>query len=366
MSKLTFGFVGMGLIGGSIAKALRSEQPDCTIIAYDLDATTLATAQSEGIADVVTTDLDSRLGHCDYLFLCAPVAHNEDNLLRLKPHLSPDCLITDVGSVKTPIHRQIARLGLERQFVGGHPMTGSERSGFTNAKAVLLENAYYILTPTNAVAPELLSSLRTLVLSMKALPLVMTCEEHDHITAAVSHLPHIVASSLVGLVRDSDSAAGQMKMIAAGGFKDITRIASSSPVMWQQICLNNRDNIGALLGEYINALTSISESIRTGDEAALMDFFADARNYRDSFVDSASGPIAQSHALYIDIPDKAGALAAIVTLFADHDINIKNIGISHNREQEEGVLLIEFYDAASVGNSGRLLTAAGYGYHCKS
>lgn len=363
MKKNTFGFAGLGLIGGSIAKALRNAYPACTIIAYDPDRSALEAACAEAIVDRPAGACDEHFTDCDYLFLCAPVADNGHNLNRLRQYLAPQCLITDVGSVKTPIHQEIIRLGLEAQFIGGHPMTGSERSGYNNAKAVLLENAYYILTPTPRVPPGSVANFRKLIRNIKALPLVMSAAEHDHVTAAVSHLPHIIAAALVGLVKDNDSPAGLMKMIAAGGFKDITRIASSSPVMWQQICLNNRENISRLLEKYINALTSVNEEVKAADSAALMDFFTAAGNYRDSLPDTVGGPIQKSHTLYVDIPDKAGTLAAIVTLLSDHDINIKNIGISHNREAEAGVLLIEFYDAGSVTGSGRLLTAAGYSFY---
>ena len=146
-------------------------------------------------------------------------------------------------SVKSGIHERIRALGLDGQFIGGHPMAGSERYGYANSKARLLENAYYILTPTPKTSPDQLKDYERLVVSMGAIPLVLDADQHDYVTAAISHLPHIIASSLVNLVRESDSEDGTMKMIAAGGFKDITRIASSSPDMWQQICLTNTDNI---------------------------------------------------------------------------------------------------------------------------
>ncbi len=365
MNNITFGFAGLGLIGGSIAKALRKINPDYIIIAYDTNPSALDLAVKDGVVNLAAKHLDKTFETCDYLFLCAPVSHNDNNLSRLKDFLSPTCLITDVGSVKTPIQQTVSRLGLERQFIGGHPMTGSERTGFANAKAGLLENSYYILTPTPQVPAPCLEQYRELVTAMGALPLILSAEEHDYVTAAVSHLPHVIAASLVQLVRDSDSSEGIMKMIAAGGFKDITRIASSSPAMWQQICLNNHTNISLLLEQFINALTSVNEEVKALNESKLYDFFDEARSYRDSFIDVSSGPIKKSHSIYVDIPDKAGALAAIVTLFADHDINIKNIGISHNREQEEGVLLIEFYDETSVTKSGQLLASDHYTFHIK-
>ena len=207
MSTLTFGFIGLGLIGGSIARAIRQNLPHSQIIAYDINADTLSEASQCGVANTITTKIDASFSTCDYLFLCAPVQKNDENLSAVKKILSPKTLLTDVGSVKSEIHKEIKKAGLERQFIGGHPMAGSDRVGFINSKAVLLQQ-------------------------LGAIPLILDPAQHDYVTAAVSHLPHIIAASLVNLVRDKDSADGLMKMIAAGGFKDITRIASSSAAVW--------------------------------------------------------------------------------------------------------------------------------------
>ena len=356
----TYGFIGLGLIGGSIARAIREKLPASRIIAYDISSETLKAALSEGIADVAADCIDSRFSGCDYLFLCAPVQKNDENLKAVKRILSPDCLLTDVGSVKSEIHRTVSDAGLERQFIGGHPMAGSERVGFINSKAVLLENAYYILTPTKEVPKEKLTHYKALVTTLGAIPLVLDLESHDYVTAAVSHLPHVIASSLVNLVRDKDSKEGIMKMIAAGGFKDITRIASSSAAMWQQICLTNTDNILALLSGYIEALSSVKKTLENREENAVYDFFESARIYRDSFINASSGPIKRSFTLKLDIADEPGALAAIATILALHQISIKNIGIVHNREYEGGILKIEFYEEASVTKTSEILKAKGY------
>ena len=223
-----------------------------------------------------------------------------------------------------------------------------------------MENAYYILTPSDTVPGQKLHSYRTLVESIGAIPLILNFEEHDYVTAAISHLPHVVAASLVNLVRDADSEAGIMKMTAAGGFKDITRIASSSPAMWQQICLTNRDNISALLKKYIEALTKIAAEIDAGSGDTLYSFFDSAREYRESFINASSGPIKIEHVLTLDIADRPGSIAAIATLLAAHNVSIKNIGINHNRELAEGALRIEFHEKEAVEKAVCALTAQGY------
>lgn len=355
MASVKIGFIGLGLIGGSIAKAVRRYYPDYEILAFDKNRETLALAIQEGTIHTSCSSIDDNFRGCSYIFLCAPVSYNTAYLAQLKELVDEDCILTDVGSVKTSIHEEIISLGMEESFIGGHPMTGSEKSGFSNAKAHLIENAYYILTPTEKVAEEKVTAYRDFIASLKALPVVLDYKEHDNITGTISHLPHIIASTLVNFVHDTDSADELMKALAAGGFKDITRIASSSPVMWQQICLKNGKNISRILGEYINALEHAKSLVDSGDEPALYSMFESSKDYRDSMPGSSAGPIKKQFALYCDIIDEAGGIATIATILASNNINIKNIGIIHNREFEEGVLRIEFYDEASSSKATALL-----------
>lgn len=354
------GFIGLGLIGGSIARSIRQFYPDSRLLAYDVNQDALNAAAKDGVIDLPLMSIGKEFADCRYIFLCAPVSENDNNLLELKKYISSHCLLTDVGSVKTDIHNHIENLGFSNQFIGGHPMAGSERTGYVNSKALLLQNAYYILTPGKGVNKAVIDEFKALIASLGAIPLVLTCEQHDYVTAAVSHLPHVVASSLVNLIKRADSDEGIMKLIAAGGFKDITRIASSSPVMWQQICLTNGSNISQLLEDYIKSLTQIKTLIDHAQSTQLYQFFDGARAYRDSFIDTSSGPIKKSFFIRIEIADEPGALAAIATILALNQISIKNIGIVHNREQADGVLRVEFYQQESIEKASEILSAKGY------
>lgn len=360
MKTLTCGFIGLGLIGGSIARALKKYDYNIKVIAYDVNRDALSAAVSAGIADSTTRQIDDTFSNCDYLFLCAPVQKNDSNLAAVKKIISSSCILTDVGSVKTTIHEAVRAAGLENQFIGGHPMAGSERVGFVNSRASLLENAYYILTPSPGISSGQVDAFKTLITGMGAIPLVLDYKQHDYVTAAVSHLPHVIASSLVHLVEDSDSKDGIMKMIAAGGFKDITRIASSSAAMWQQICLTNTENIVALLDSYMDALGKIRTELVNRESDAIYDFFDGARIYRDSFINASSGPIKRAYCIHVDIVDKAGALAHIVTMLAGNNISIKNVEITHNRESEDGVLRVEFYEEGSMNAAIELLQKEDY------
>ncbi len=349
------GFIGLGLIGGSIAKAIRKYYPDHELIAFDKSRETLALAVQEGTIDTACSSIDENFRGCSYIFLCAPVSCNTAYLSQLKGVIGENCILTDVGSVKASIHEEVIALGLEECFIGGHPMAGSEKNGFTNSKAHLIENSYYILTPSAKVSGEKVASYRDFVSSLKAIPVILDYKKHDHITGTISHLPHIIASSLVNFVRDTDTKDELMKALAAGGFKDITRIASSSPVMWQQICLKNSKNISHILGKYIKTLEQAKKAVESCDENALYSLFESSRDYRDSMPNSSAGPIKKQFAVYCDIIDEAGGIATIATILASNNINIKNIGIIHNREFEEGVLRIEFYDEGSSAKAAELL-----------
>jgi prephenate dehydrogenase len=356
----TYGFIGLGLIGGSMARAIKAFSPDSRIMAYAPHRSTVDAAYKDGIIDIPLLKISEEFSECDYIFLCAPVEINNDNLELLLPYLNPKTTLTDIGSVKNSIHEKVKELGLEGQFIGGHPMTGTERIGYLNSKATLLENAYYILTKTDNTDEERLEDYYQLVKNMGAIPLVVPYLQHDFATAAISHVPHVLSASLVNLVKDSDNEDHLMKTIAAGGFKDITRISSSSPVMWQQICNTNSDNISGLLEKLIDSLIDIKLAVDEHDHDKLLDFFTSAREYRESFSDFASGPIQKTYVLHVEINDQPGRLAAVAVLLSENNVNIKNIGIVHNREYERGTLRIEFHNGKDLEKASSILMSNGY------
>ncbi len=350
----TFGFIGFGLIGGSMAKILRENHKDISLIAYnyygDKANPSLELALSDGVLNHISTDLKD-FSRCDVIFLCAPVLSNIVYLQELKDIIKPNCILTDVGSVKGNIYDAIVELGLEKHFIGGHPMAGSEKTGYESANLRLFENAYYVLTPSDKISQTAVTFMEKLVTELAALPVILDSKNHDDMVAAISHVPHIIASSLVNMVRENDDEHGSMISLAAGGFKDITRIASSSPVMWQNICLTNKESIKKFLNHYKASIDEIYSYIDNSDEAKLYEFFENAKDYRDSIPQKSSGIIGKVFELYLDIIDEAGAIASIATLLASNGISIKNIGIIHNREFEDGVLRIEFYEEEAVAKA---------------
>lgn len=356
-NNLTVGFIGFGLIGGSIAKALRMKYPNINIIGYEYKDKLSQDNElglKEGVLNKASKSLDD-FSVCDLIFLCAPVIQNVRYLAVLKDIIKADCIITDVGSVKANIHKSVTSYSLESNFIGGHPMTGSEKSGFANANPKLFENAYYILTPTSQTSDTQINLMVGLVKTIGAIPIILDYYEHDKIVAAISHLPHIVAASLVNLVKHQKNNRELMKDLAAGGFRDITRIASSSPTVWENISIANSFFIKDLINQYISLLQDIVFALEDKDSQYIYNTFLTAKEFRNALPEKGKGILEKIYEIYLDIDDEAGAIATVATLLADNKISIKNIGIIHNREFQDGVLRIEFYEDSAMNDAITLL-----------
>lgn len=362
---LSIGFVGLGLIGGSIAKTIRRVHPDSFLCGFDTDTEAGQAACKEGVLNDFYDAVDERFSGCDIVFLCAPVSVNISYLKTLKTIVSGQCLLTDVGSVKSPVQSAVKELGMEPQFIGGHPMVGSEKTGYSNSNDRLLENAYYFLTPSDNTLFHLSAKFSSFIQGLGALAVTLRPKQHDYITASISHVPHIIAAELVHLVRRADSGNGMLRQLAAGGFKDITRIASSSPVMWEQICMNNSINIKMLLSDMVEDLQTVIKELDNGNGSYVNEYFKTAGDYRNSVPDTSIGLFGKEHKLYIDIPDEPGTLATAASQLAFNNISIKNIGIVHNREFEEGVLEIILYDEESCSRAAQVLKERNYTVHIR-
>lgn len=283
MTDTKIGFVGFGLIGGSIARAMRISSPHIQIHVYtrrknpDLEA-----GVQEGVIDRLLYEIDDSFSDFDIIFLCAPVLTNIEMLRKLKPLIRENCIITDVGSVKGNIHKEAALLGIEKNFIGGHPMAGSEKTGYANSSAHLLKDCYYLLTPTEQTAEANVNRLKAVLSCTESNFVILDPKLHDAVTAAISHVPHIVAAALVNMVQSNDDENEYMKSFAAGGFKDITRIASSSPEMWESICLSNKNSICTLLDQLNAILHEIQKAIEEENGEAVRAFFKSAGDYRNS------------------------------------------------------------------------------------
>lgn len=354
------GFIGLGLIGGSIAKNIRRLFPDTIIVAFDIDKKSLLEAEKEHVVNIIAETVDTSFASCDLIFLCAPVHYNIEYLNILRPIIKSSCILTDVGSVKSDICIAVEEMEMSACFIGGHPMVGSEKSGYQAASDRLIENAYYFLTPVPKTDKKKLKRFAAYIKMLGALPIIFEPEQHDEATASISHLPHIIASGLVNLVREHDDENGILKQLAAGGFKDITRIASSSPTVWQHICLSNPENIQSQLEDFIYELDRLKSAIQQKDDTYIYDYFKRACDYRDSIPNQTVGVISKIFEIYANIPDIPGELAKVTTLMSIHNISLSNIGIVNNRQYEEGALRIVLHDAPSYQKARQALEMNGY------
>ena len=328
------GIIGLGFMGGCIAKTLITSSKICSIIAFDNNIESLKQAKKDNSITEYTTYLED-FKDTDIIFLCTPVGFISEYANRLKYIIKKDCIITDIGSTKNSIIQALEKIDVN--FVGGHPMVGSERTGYNTSNNYLFENTYYIITKNSNI--EATKKVETIVKELKAIPVTVEPEKHDYIVAAISHVPHVIAAGLVNLVKDLDDEKENLKTLAAGGFKDITRIASSDPTMWMHICSENKKEIIPILEKYIQTLNEIKDNINNSKN--VYNFFDSSKKYRDSFINKKVNGQALP-TLNITIKDESGAIAKIANILADKNISIKNIGIVNNRETIDGALNIVF------------------------
>ncbi|MDT3844676.1 MAG: prephenate dehydrogenase/arogenate dehydrogenase family protein [Bacillota bacterium] len=361
MEQLTIGFIGLGLIGGSIARSIKRVDKSVRIMAYMRTRASLEAALHDGTIDRILDRADDpALSECDIIYLCTPVEYIASYLETIRPLLKDGAVISDVGSTKTEVHHTVSRLGMEACFVGGHPMAGSEKTGYEHSNDHLLENAYYVITPTASSPKALVDRIESIANMIGAIPIILDYQHHDEIVATISHLPHIIAASLVNLVRERDDKEQNMKNLAAGGFKDITRIASSSPIVWEQIAMTNTDNIVRVLEAYIASLNTTLDKLKSHTEGYIEKMFTESREYRSSFTNSKKGSLDPDYSFSVDVRDELGAIAVISSILATAGINIRNIGINNSRDYEDGTMQICFYDKDSMDAAIELLLSFNY------
>lgn len=360
------GFIGLGLIGGSIAKAIKKFYPSTTIIAQASRESTIVSAYNDGLIKNDKLLSSNDFNDCDVIFLCCPVQINAEYMRQLKDIIKPSCILTDVGSVKGDITKIAQELNITNQFIGGHPMTGSEHIGYDYSNENLLENSYYILTYDEKIDSNIVKDFEKYISSLGPLTLTMSPTDHDLATAKVSHVPHVIASALVNMLKNTDDELSIGKTIAAGGFKDTTRIASSSPVMWEHICMTNKDAILDTLASFKNELDKFEKTIREEDAKGFNQLFTEGKNYRDSLtVNNNKKTITMVHELYTYIDDAQGTILPVLVILNDAKISIKNMDIVHNREYEPGVLRLEFYTDDALQLAAKVLAQKDYEIHIR-
>lgn len=350
--------LGLGLIGASLCRSIKNSE--ITLYGWDHQAETRKIALDVQLVDQIVS-LDEAPA-MDVIILAVPVRstlHYLHELARLP--LKKSVIVTDTGSTKNEVMTLAKTLPFT--FIGGHPMAGSHKSGVKAGNPNLFEEAYYILTPPEGIDVE---PLMALLEPTRAKFVVIEPESHDEIVGVLSHLPHIVASGLVSM---SDQLAGKYPratQLAAGGFRDITRIASSDPQMWTDILLTNRSILLELISNWQNQMADIRESLVAEDQPAIYEFFSQAKQFRDHLPAKDHGVIPAFYDLYVDIPDIAGAIAKVMTVLSEAEISIINLKIQETREDIFGVLELSFKNQQDLEKGRQLIEAEKFNCHKRS
>ncbi|WP_166239400.1 prephenate dehydrogenase [Paenibacillus turpanensis] len=360
MTKITI--YGVGLIGGSLALCFKGK-PGFHVVGHSSNPASVEKYVKREVVDEATTSFEAAAEGADFIFLCVPVGLLESYLQRLAElPLRPGCIITDVGSTKANIAHCAQQIQLPEGvcFIGGHPMAGKEQSGVEAATSLLYENAYYVLTPDQATPPDAIQRLQGLLAHTRANLVTMDPQKHDDIVGAISHLPHIIAVALVGLVARYNGENGLHEQLAAGGFRDITRIASSDPIVWRDILLSNRDVMLRLLQDWNREIADFVRVLEQGDGEEIIRKFTESGDFRRKLPERRKGIITAQYDLYVDIPDHPGVIGRIASILGEHKINLRNIHIMESRLDVPGVLRLSFADAEDQERAVPLLKQLGY------
>ena len=354
----TIAVVGVGLIGGSLGLALKRSGAVTRVVGVSR-AETIDRALSSGAIDegVTYEALEDGIGEADYVFLCTPISRIVELLPMVMGAAAPGSVVSDVGSTKQAIS-DVARAHrrADVHFIGGHPMAGSEWRGVDAADPFLFQNAIYVLTPDDDADDASVDGLAGVVSSTGARALILDAETHDRVAAAISHLPQLMATTLVGMVGLLDAPEGIPLKMAAGGFRDMTRIASSPYEMWRDICRTNASAIRECVSGFRDALDDVVSRL---EEDELATDFAFAQSTRAEIPTDSKGFLSPLHELRLMVEDRPGVIAEIGSTLAEAGINIKDIEVMKVREGEGGSLRLGFGSGEDLASATRLFEARG-------
>ncbi|MBZ4654234.1 MAG: Prephenate dehydrogenase [Peptococcaceae bacterium] len=353
--------IGLGVIGGSLGMALKGKKPWIKVCGLDTKQEVLDEAVARNAIDWGTLHPEEAVRNAEVIFLATPMTAMPGICREIVPFLRPGTIITDVGSTKRYIVNTLQEiLPPAVQFVGGHPMAGSEKGGLKGAHELLFENAAYILTPTSETASHALETVKQLVQEIGAKAILLSPEEHDRKVAAVSHLPHLVASALVSTVGELEEREKGYFALAAGGFRDSTRIAASNSEMWCDIFMQNANVLLPLIQGFRQSLKELERAIVKKDQEALLQILRRSRMFRESLPTGLKGIIHELFELTVTVPDQPGIIAELSQLLGEKGINISDIAIQPVREDDGGTIRFGFIREDWRNQAVEILEAKGF------
>lgn len=344
--------IGLGLIGASLALCIKQAHPAYHLIGWDSCENTLQEAKAQEIINEIPESFEAGVKKADVIVLAVPVKTAKSYLKKLQQiHLKNGVLVTDTGSTKQELVAFAKDLSFD--FIGGHPMAGSHKSGIQAADINLFENAYFIFTPEGN---ERLKELQVLFSGTRSKYVELSAADHDQITGMLSHLPHIIASGLVKQAKTFSKEYPNAEQLAAGGFRDITRIASSDPAMWTDILLSNQETLISQIKDWQEQMQLIKEWLETKQQDKIFAFFEEAKIARDRLPIHQNGAIPAFYDLFVDVPDKPGVIAEIAGLLGENKLSLVNIKILETREEIMGILQITFKTQQDLLAAKQLIT----------
>jgi prephenate dehydrogenase len=353
--------VGLGLMGASLALAIRKFHPGLRLVGCDVQAQVGTEALRLGMVDEFQ-DLEALdASGSQLVFVATPVGIVANVVRRLARRVNPPWIVTDVGSTKASIQTELrSELPPGFCYIGGHPMCGSDLEGLEGADPYLYENAVYILTPDDRVPDERLHALEAFLGRLGANVLKMDSDTHDSIVACTSHLPYLAAVALVTTFVDNFEGQRDAHTLAAGGFHDTTRIAGCPPAIWRDICLSNRHHVLKALRQMVIELESLGDAISSSDGERLLKIFSRARNLRASLPPYRKGLLPTPHELVIKAQDRPGFIGEIAGVLGQAGLNIRDVQVLRVREGEGGSLAIALAGEEELKKSLELLEGAGF------
>ena len=286
MSFRSVAIIGLGLLGGSTGLAVRQYLPGCATTGWDANPATRARAAERGLVARVCDTAVEAVADADLVILCVPVGAMGDVARLIAPALKADAVISDVGSSKQTVAEALAEALPGKAVIPAHPVAGTERSGPDAGFAALFQKRWCIITPPADADPAKVEALRQFWETLGAKVEVMTPQHHDMVLAVTSHLPHLIAYTIVGTADDlEDVTQSEVIKYSAGGFRDFTRIAASDPTMWRDVFLSNKEAVLSMLQRFTEDLTALQRAIRVGDGQQLFDHFTRTRDIRRSIIE---------------------------------------------------------------------------------
>lgn len=355
-------------MGGSLGLRLKTLSPAPRIVAFGRTPGTLERAQARGAIDAWSKDPAEAVRGAEIVVLCAPVRAIPEQMTAIAKGLSPGAIVTDMGSTKEWITAEAAkRLPKGIRFVGSHPMAGSERDGIEAADAALYEQAVVVVTPSSSSDEDALERIKGLWRAVGAQPVVLPADAHDRVVASVSHLPHVAAALLVNTVASRAQRDGRTMDLAAGGFRDTTRIASSNAELWRDICLTNRKALLEVLDELHKNLAEFRIALNRNEAKKIEEFFTAAKLARDAIPPKGTGLLPSIIDLFVELADRPGAIAEVTGVLAKQGVNIADIELSHVRgSDDEAPLRLLFDSVAARDKAAHALESAGYTIRLKA